>query len=142
MLPGFIRIIGGTVNLDLMMEMTYSANGDSIKPHPGYNFRRRAFNIATIKVTTPIREKQINLKKITLAKKVPPMNTNCTITGWGKIESGPNAPLYPWPQTATVQLLEMKQCEKVFEQIPADTLCFGSTGVSVCLVGGQRRERS
>lgn len=47
---GFMRIVGGTLNKDLMEDKTFAANGDKIKPHPGYNFRTRAFNLAFIKV--------------------------------------------------------------------------------------------
>lgn len=56
---GFMRIVGGTLNKDLMEDKTYSANGDRIKPHPGYNFRTRAYNLALIKVRNRCRVNQV-----------------------------------------------------------------------------------
>lgn len=51
MLPGFIRIVGGTLNKDLMEETTFDSSLMSIRPHPGYNFRSRAYNLAVVRVS-------------------------------------------------------------------------------------------
>lgn len=51
MLPGFIRIVGGTLNKDLMEEYTFDSSLVSIRPHPGYNFRSHAYNLAVVKVS-------------------------------------------------------------------------------------------
>lgn len=51
MLPGFIRVVGGTLNKDLMEETTFDATLRAIRPHPGYNFRSMAFNIAVVWVS-------------------------------------------------------------------------------------------
>lgn len=51
MLPGFIRIVGGTKNKDLMEDNTFDSSLKSIKPHPGYNFRTMGFNLAVVKVS-------------------------------------------------------------------------------------------
>lgn len=72
-----------------------------------------------------------NLETIKLAEKVPPENTLCNITGWGKTK-GPKEPVFSFVQTGRVVLLPMKQCAKFYKQIPANTLCFGGTRVSVC----------
>lgn len=79
--------------------------------------------------------KDQNLKPITVASKVPAMSSNCTISGWGKVNAGVKENVYPYPQIANVTLLPMDQCDKVYKAIPKNTLCFGSVGVSVCLVG-------
>lgn len=51
MLPGFIRVVGGTLNKDLMEELTFDSSLVFIRPHPGYNFRSRAYNVAVVKVS-------------------------------------------------------------------------------------------
>lgn len=82
--------------------------------------------------------KTYNLKNITLATSVPPMGTQCNITDWGKT-SGPKDAVYAYAQTGTVNLLTMDHCEKFYKAIPDNTLCFGSTGVAVCLVSAGGR---
>lgn len=51
MLPGFIRVVAGTLNKDLMEDTTFDSNLEAIRPHPGYNFRSMAFNIAVVRVS-------------------------------------------------------------------------------------------
>lgn len=51
MLPGFIRVVGGSLNKNLMEDATFDSSLASIRPHPGYNFRSKAFNIAVVKVS-------------------------------------------------------------------------------------------
>lgn len=85
-----------------------------------------------MKVTTP---RTYNLKPLSVASTVPAINTECTITGWGRTE-GPKDPVYSFAQKATVKVLPMNQCEKIFNQIPKNTLCFGGMGVAACQVSG------
>lgn len=85
-------------------------------------------------MTKEIVYKKYNLKNTTLSDSMPKLGTECVITGWGKIGET-KEPAYAYPQTGTVKLLDMQQCEKVYKEIPDHTLCFGAPGVSVCMVG-------
>lgn len=85
-------------------------------------------------MTKAIGYKKYKLKNTTLSASLPKKDTACVITSWGKIGEA-KEPVYAYPQTGTVKLLDMKLCEKVYKEIPDNTLCFGAPGVSVCMVG-------
>lgn len=47
---GYMRVVGGTLNKDLMELKSFEASCITIKPHPGFNFKSRAFDVAVIEV--------------------------------------------------------------------------------------------
>lgn len=45
-----MRVVGGTLNKDLMELKSFESSCVAIKPHPGFNFKSRAFDVAIITV--------------------------------------------------------------------------------------------
>lgn len=56
-----MRVVGGTLNKDLMEAKSFESSCIAIKPHPGFNFKSRAFDLAVIRVSFMFKEIKKNL---------------------------------------------------------------------------------
>ncbi|XP_044533531.1 tryptase beta-2-like [Gracilinanus agilis] len=136
-----------TIKIELMEQHLYYKDkllplAEIIVP-PKYTFAFRGWDIALLKLKTPV-ELSSHVKLISLpnATETFPLDSECWVTGWGKLDSGVFLPPPYTLRKVQVSLLDPKDCDEKYHKktytgssvkiITDDMLCAGKPHVGFC----------
>ncbi|XP_028396414.1 MAM and LDL-receptor class A domain-containing protein 2-like [Dendronephthya gigantea] len=113
-------------------EQDISIARNGITVHPRYNSRRTDYDIAVIKLSTPVKYTQ-RIKPVCINSGVDFTGQRCYISGWGRLSSGGSTPKVL--QEAQVPIVTVQECKKSYGSSITDRmLCAGYSrgGIDTC----------
>ncbi|KXJ23503.1 Plasma kallikrein [Exaiptasia diaphana] len=123
--PADYKVTAGEFNLGEDEGDEQDMDIDKIINHPDFDrsISSRDFDIALLKLKTNIRYDE-NVRPICLPSERFPPGTECTVSGWGKLNEE-NSEMPSRLRQAVVPLVSQEDCERAYRGINSRMLCAG-----------------